>query len=58
VMAAGVAAGHERVVCEVNTEPPNEDSMRMHSGMGFAVVGADDLGTKRVAYMARGLGRT
>ena len=56
VMARAEAAGHGRVVCEVNVEPPNPASAAMHAGMGFVAVGDGDLGEKRVAYLARELG--
>ena len=35
VVAEARAAGHERVVCEVNSVPANPGSLAMHAGMGF-----------------------
>lgn len=57
VMARAVAAGHARVVCEVNVEPANVGSAAMHAGMGFVDVGVGELVGKRVAYLERRLGR-
>lgn len=33
-------AGHERITCEIDTEPPNPRSERFHDAFGFAEVGA------------------
>ena len=33
------AAGHDRVVCEVNTQPPNPASDAFHAALGFVEVG-------------------
>jgi predicted GNAT superfamily acetyltransferase len=54
------AAGHERVVCEVNQEPPNPASDAFHASLGFAVVGSAALpGTgKTVRYFSRPLSQT
>ena len=43
------------VTCEVNIEPPNEQSMRFHHQLGFTRVGeqATEGGSKRVALLAR-----
>ncbi|CCE09456.1 putative Acetyltransferase, GNAT family [Bradyrhizobium sp. STM 3843] len=51
------AAGHQRIVCEVNLEPPNPHSDRFHAGLGFAEVGSASIhrGTKTVRYLAREL---
>jgi uncharacterized protein len=47
-------AGHERVVCEVNSEPPNPGSDAFHQSMGFAQVGSARLGAgKQVRYFER-----
>jgi predicted GNAT superfamily acetyltransferase len=47
-------AGHERVVCEVNAEPPNPASDAFHAAMGFAEVGSATLGGgKQVRYFER-----
>ena len=51
-------AGHERVVCEVNSEPPNPASDAFHATLGFSEVGAATIhdGSKTVRYLARQLG--
>ena len=36
---AARAAGHRRIVAEINVEPPNPASMAFHSALGFAEVG-------------------
>jgi uncharacterized protein len=47
-------AGHERVVCEVNSEPLNPASDAFHHSMGFAQVGSARLGAiKQVRYFER-----
>lgn len=51
------ARGDERVVCEVNSDPPNPGSDAFHAAIGFDVIGEaflDDRG-KTVRYMARPL---
>ena len=52
------ARGHERVVCEVNREPPNPASDAFHATLGFSEVGAAAIhgGSKTVRYLARELG--
>ncbi len=52
------AAGHERVVCEVNLEPPNPASDAFHATMGFVEVGQASIhnGTKTVRYFEKLLG--
>ena len=48
--------GHGRVVCEVNSDPPNPASDAFHASLGFNVVGEawlHDRG-KKVRYLARG----
>jgi predicted GNAT superfamily acetyltransferase len=49
-----VAAGHERVVCEVNTEPPNPASDAFHAALGFVEVGAASVynGSRTVRYLS------
>ena len=46
------AAGHDRIVCEVNLDPPNPGSDAFHAKMGFAEVGRAELepGGKLVRY--------
>ena len=50
------AAGHERVVCEVNADPPNPASDAFHAALGFAEIGATLLPNgKTVRYFMRDL---
>jgi hypothetical protein len=51
-------AGHDKVVCEVNSFPPNPDSDAFHASLGFAEVGTGSIhgGSKRVRYLARQIG--
>lgn len=46
--------GHERVVCEVNVQPPNPASDFFHAALGFAEVGSATIhdGAKSVRYLA------
>jgi len=45
------AAGHERIVCEINASPPNPASEAFHRKLGFSPVGAAELeGGKAVIY--------
>jgi len=50
-------AGHERIVCEVNIDPPNPKSDAFHSALGFVEVGSASIhgGAKTVRYLARSL---
>ncbi len=52
------AAGHDRIVCEVNAVPPNPGSDAFHARLGFAKVGSAQLaGTgKTVRYLAKTFG--
>jgi uncharacterized protein len=44
-------AGHERIVCEINIDPPNPGSMAFHAALGFTEVGRADLSNgKTVSY--------
>lgn len=45
------ASGIDRVVCELDVEPPNEASARFHDAYGFVEVGTQRVanGTKRVS---------
>jgi hypothetical protein len=49
-----VRAGHERVVCEVNSNPPNPGSDAFHAALGFVEVGSAAIhnGAKTVRYLA------
>src|SRR6185312_3741655 len=49
------AGGHERVVCEINWEPPNPTSDAFHAGLGFEQVGLAILPGvgKTVRYFAK-----
>ena len=51
-------AGHDLVVCEVNSEPPNPASDAFHAALGFAEVGQASIhgGAKSVRYFARRMG--
>jgi hypothetical protein len=56
LIAHARATGHERIVSEVNADPPNPDSDAFHSAMGFTVVGEATLSNgKSVRYYARAL---
>jgi uncharacterized protein len=50
-------AGHERVVCEVNSQPPNPESDAFHAALGFAEVGRASIhnDSKTVRYLLRAL---
>jgi predicted GNAT superfamily acetyltransferase len=50
-------AGQERVVCEVNTIPPNPESDALHAALGFVEVGTATIhgGSKTVRYLERRL---
>ena len=52
IVAAG-DAGHQRIVCEVNTDPPNPGSDAFHASLGFAEIGRAVLPQrgKSVRYM-------
>jgi uncharacterized protein len=43
---AARAAGHRRIVAEINVEPPNQASMAFHSALGFAQVGRGEFPDK------------
>lgn len=58
LFAFAAEARLERVVCEVNADPPNPASDAFHEALGFEIVGEaflEDRG-KTVRYMARELG--
>jgi predicted GNAT superfamily acetyltransferase len=58
LFATAKLAGHDRVVCEVNIEPPNPASDAFHSAMGFVADGEAAIhnGTKIVRYFEKALG--
>jgi predicted GNAT superfamily acetyltransferase len=49
-----LAAGHERIVCEVNSQPPNPASDAFHAALGFVEVGAAKVydGNRTVRYLS------
>ena len=57
LFGAAQQAGQDRVVCEVNIEPPNPASVAFHAAMGFAGVGQATIhnGTKTVRYFEKTL---
>jgi uncharacterized protein len=56
LIARAREAGHARIVCEVNSDPPNPASDAFHRSMGFEQVGAASLGNgKTVRYLSLSL---
>jgi uncharacterized protein len=56
LFAAARAAGHERITCEINADPPNPGSEAFHAKFGFQEIGSATLPNgKRVRYYERGL---
>jgi len=55
LFAAARAAGHTRIVCEVNSDPPNPASDAFHAVLGFVPVGMAEIhgGKKTVTYLER-----
>lgn len=52
LIAVALAAGHERLVCEVNSDPPNPASAAFHKSFGFESVGWAQLANgKTVTYL-------
>jgi uncharacterized protein len=58
LFAAAQTTGAHRIVCEVNSDPPNPASDAFHLAMGFEKVGQAVLynGAKTVNYFAKDLG--
>jgi uncharacterized protein len=57
VFEAARAAGHSRVVCEVNFDPPNPGSEAFHAKLGFCEIGRATLANgKSVRYLERLIG--
>jgi predicted GNAT superfamily acetyltransferase len=50
-------AGHDRVVCEVNSSPPNPESDAFHAALGFLEVGTASIygGSRTVRYLSYAL---
>jgi predicted GNAT superfamily acetyltransferase len=57
LFAAARAAGHTRIFCEVNSDPPNPASDAFHAALGFVPVGTAQIheGEKTVTYLERHL---
>lgn len=57
LFAQAVAAGHDRVLCEVNLVPANPGSDAFHARLGFEEIGRATLpdGVKTVRYLQRRL---
>lgn len=52
LFAAARDARHDRIVCEVNVDPPNPASAAFHARFGFSEIGRADLaGSKVVRYL-------
>lgn len=51
------SAGHDRVLCEVNLDPPNPASDAFHAALGFVEVGTASVygGSRTVRYLSRSL---
>ncbi|BAM86138.1 putative acetyltransferase, GNAT family [Bradyrhizobium oligotrophicum S58] len=57
LIRAAAAAGHARLVCEVNLDPPNPQSDAFHAALGFEAVATASIhgGAKTVRYLVRSL---
>lgn len=57
LLAFARESGVDRIVCELDAEPPNDASRRFHEGYGFSEVGTQWVanGTKRVSLRELGL---
>ena len=55
LFARAAAAGHDRILCEVNLDPPNPGSDAFHARMAFAEIGRATWqdGGKTVRYLQR-----
>ena len=58
LIGEAIAAGHARIVCEVNLDPPNPQSDAFHGALGFEAVATASIhdGAKTVRYLVRPLG--
>ncbi|MEY2927071.1 MAG: hypothetical protein RL367_1548 [Pseudomonadota bacterium] len=57
LFAQARAAGHDRIVCEINLDPPNPGSLAFHDALGFVEVGRALLANgKTVSYRMLSLG--
>jgi predicted GNAT superfamily acetyltransferase len=57
LFASARLAGHQRIVCEVNTIPPNPESDSFHARLGFTEIGTGTIheGQKTVRYLSKDL---
>ncbi|HTR87462.1 MAG TPA: GNAT family N-acetyltransferase [Reyranella sp.] len=57
LFAAARRGGHDRIVCEVNSDPPNPASDAFHAALGFHEVGRAAIHdrSKTVRYLRRAL---
>ncbi len=55
LFSQAIADGHRRIVCEVNSDPPNPGSDAFHAALGFFEVGAQKLSArnKSVRYLLK-----
>ncbi len=55
LFTAARQAGHQRIVCEVNSDPPNPASDAFHAALGFTEIGKARLAdnAKTVRYLVR-----
>lgn len=42
------AAGHARMMCEINSDPPNPGSLALHAALGFAEIDQAKIGNGKV----------